>query len=83
MPPQSRRPLSDDEWGMLMICLAAAALAVTLLLMSGCSALPKTITIRDPAGNMLAHADPESGDITLTWHGLNSIRPRIVLPEKK
>ncbi len=79
----NKRNYSDDEIGLIVVILAAIAMLLTMLALTGCAAMPERITIRDEAGNMLAHADPVSGNITMTWYGLKAIQPKIVLPEAK
>ncbi len=49
---------------------------------SGCVSAPPVVTVRDPAGNMLARMDTKTGAITLTWAGVRAIQPRIVFPEQ-
>jgi hypothetical protein len=83
MKTRNRQPLSDDELGMLAIILAVIALVGTLLLISGCGVLPKTVTIRGPHGTKLADADTETGDIRLTNYGIHVLTPKIVIQEKK
>jgi hypothetical protein len=80
MKTHGRRPLSDDELGMLMIVLAVAVGAATILLISGCHAMPETVTIRGPHGTKLADANTRTGDIRLTQFGLQTLTPRIHLP---
>ena len=79
----NKRNFSDDEIGLIMVILAAIVMLLTMIALTGCAAMPERITIRDPAGAKLAEANPETGDITLSWYGIKVLTPRIHLPEAK
>lgn len=57
--------------------------AVLLALLAGCNLMPDQIVVRDEAGNKLAEADPNTGRVIITWYGLEVIRPKLMMPERK
>ncbi len=59
------------------------SLVFLLGFLGGCQVVPDHLVVRDPAGNILAKADTQSGEIQLTWMGLHAIQPKLVLPRTK
>jgi len=54
-------------------------LALLLLCAGGCLSMPEHVTVRDPSGTALATMNTKSGEVRLTWVGLQMMRPQFVL----
>jgi hypothetical protein len=75
--------MSEDEVGILVAVAGVIMLVVWLLAMAGCTVMPEHLVVRDQAGNKLADANTQTGEIRLTWAGLHAITPKVVLPPSK
>jgi hypothetical protein len=78
-----KRKMNDDEVGILVAVAGVIMIALWLLAMAGCTFMPERIIVRGPDGNVLATANPDSGEIVLTRLGVHLMQPKIIFPGQK